>query len=308
MAMICRFLLLLSVVCAVSGCGGRGDAARKEVRTPVREFPRVTPPSCISSGEEAAEYMRLHYWDRFDFADTLQLAEIDTMKMLAAYAEFAAVQLPGDTAPTDSLMRRASASKPMFLYFGMLAGRVLADPNSPMRNEELYIPVLRAQVASPLLDEWERMVPAHDLELALRNRVGELAADIRYTLASGAVRSLYALQAEYVLLFFSNPGCPMCRELRGEIAASPMLSELIERGALEVVAIYPDEDLDAWRAYRSEMPEGWINGYDAGCVIRETESYDLKAIPSLYLLDRNKRVLVKDSVSVPEIEGVIDRE
>ena len=143
--------------------------------------------------------------------------------------------------------------------------------------------------------------------MALQNRVGYPANDFRYTLASGAQGTLYGLDAEYVLLFVNNPGCPMCREIREEIAASPMLSEMIERGRLCVLTLYPDEDLAAWRDYAEQIPPKWINAYDRGCVIREEGTYDFNAIPSLYLFDRDKRVLVKDSVSVPQIEEVIDR-
>ena len=97
------------------------------------------------------------------------------------------------------------------------------------------------------------------------------------------------------------------RRLREEIASSPMLSEMIERGRLRVLALYPDEDLAAWREYRERMPASWINAYDRGCVIREQGLYDFHAIPALYLFDRDKRVLVKDSTDVPAIEEAIDR-
>ena len=40
--------------------------------------------------------------------------------------------------------------------------------------------------------------------------------------------------------------------------------------------------------------------------LREKELYDLKAIPALYLLDRDKRVLVKDGTDSGQIEWVID--
>ena len=40
--------------------------------------------------------------------------------------------------------------------------------------------------------------------------------------------------------------------------------------------------------------------------LREKELYDLKAIPALYLLDRDKRVLVKDGTDPGQIEWVID--
>ena len=145
------------------------------------------------------------------------------------------------------------------------------------------------------------------LSLASQNRIGQPANDFRYTLASGATGSLYGLRAEYVLLFINNPGCPMCREIREAISASPMLTELIEHGRLRVLALYPDENLDEWRAYREQIPASWINAYDDGCVLREKGLYDLSAIPSLYLLDAQKRVLVKDATDVALVEEVIDR-
>ena len=53
------------------------------------------------------------------------------------------------------------------------------------------------------------------------------------------------------------------------------------------------------------MPSRWIVGYDEGMKITETKSYDLRAIPSLYLLDSTKRVLIKDGVDVAHVENVI---
>lgn len=59
--------------------------------------------------------------------------------------------------------------------------------------------------------------------------------------------------------------------------------------------------------YREQIPASWINAYDDGCVLREKGLYDLSAIPSLYLLDAQKRVLVKDATDVALVEEVIDR-
>ena len=85
---------------------------------------------------------------------------------------------------------------------------ILHGPNSPLRNDEFYIPVLQSILASPYYDEYERIAPAYDLELASQNRLGRPANDFRYTLASGVTGSLYGLKAEYVLLFINNPRMP----------------------------------------------------------------------------------------------------
>ena len=301
-------LILLAALCAVS-CGGRRSSQQQTSAAPqMRGFLPAIAPSSLSD-DAKRDYLRWHYWDRFDFADTLFIREVDTVQMVEAYVRWIALisDRPTDGAPMDSLMRRASASRPMLDYFTMLAEQVIHDPNSPLRNDEFYIPVLRAVLASPYYDEYERIGPSYDLNMAMQNRIGERANDFRYTLASGATGTLYGVKAEYVLLFINNPGCPMCKQLREQIGGSPMLSEMIERGRLKVVALYPDEDLAEWREYRGHIPPSWINGYDAGCVVREKSLYDRHAIPALYLLDRDKRVLVKDSTDVPYIEEVIDR-
>ena len=39
----------------------------------------------------------------------------------------------------------------------------------------------------------------------------------------------------------------------------------------------------------------WVNGYDKTFAIKEQQLYDLKAIPTLYLLNKDKTVLLKDA-------------
>lgn len=305
-----HYLLYISLISALFyGCGSPAKKPKVETGSvPSYRFRMVQPPT-QATDEDKFAYMAEHYWDKFDFADTVFISKVDTFEMLRAYAAYVANFVgPTNQEPIKELMARASTSKPMFEYFVMLAEKVLHDPNSPVRSEELYIPVLEAQLATPFYDEYERIAPAYDLEIANQNRIGRKANDFKYTLASGRTSNLYSIDAEYVLIFINNPGCPMCKSIQAAVVESPMLNELQERGSLVVLALYPDEDLDAWRSYAPSMPAKWINSYDKGCAVREKNLYDLRAIPAMYLLDSQKRVLVKDSTSVEEIEFVIDRQ
>lgn len=116
---------------------------------------------------------------------------------------------------------------------------------------------------------------------------------------------MYDIRADYLLLFISNPGCPMCRDVRERIKASKVLTDLVGQGRMKVLVIYPDADLKSWREHLPEYPESWINAYDYGCEITKQRLYDLRAIPSLYLLDADKRVLAKDCVDVAYIEDIV---
>lgn len=302
-----RFIIYMVMAVVMVACGGEGASQRrsadKESRAEVYHFPRVVAPAYMTE-RERADYMREHYWDKFDFSDTLFIARVDTVEMLRVYAGYVANFVgPTNGEPIRRLMERAGTSRTMLDYFVMLAERVLHDPNSPLRSDELYIPVLEHQTRSPYYDCYERLAPQYDLDLALKNRIGHAACDFCYTTSSGRTSSLYAVKADYTLVYINNPGCSMCRDIQQTIENSKLLSTMIEDGELVVLAIYPDRDLAEWRKH--PLPSQWISGYDKGCVIEQQRLYDLRAIPALYLLDRDKRVLVKDSTSVGEIEYVL---
>lgn len=306
--------LLLAAVCLLgaASCGRRAARpAASEAPASVRGFRPVEVPAGVAPAERRA-YLRDHYWDRFDFADSLQVREADTLQLVEAFARFAVLlaatpERAADPDPVRALMRRAAASRPMLDLFAMLARTVLHDPNSPLRDDELYIPVLEALLAAPYYDDYERIRPEYDLRMARRNRPGEPAADFGYELRSGARGTLRGIEAEYTLLFFGDPDCPACRELGEALVASPMLSEMIERGRLCVVALAPDADAAAWRVAAANLPASWLDACDTEGRIRSEELYDLRALPSLYLLDAAKRVLLKDTTDVERIEEVIDR-
>ena len=52
------------------------------------------------------------------------------------------------------------------------------------------------------------------------------------------------------------------------------------------------------------MPAGWINSYDSTVSLKNDEIYDLKAIPTLYLLDKDKKVVMKD-VTFNQVENYL---
>ena len=308
--------MALAVVSLVlCGCGSRAkqtasdanaSAPKSQQVKPLKPFVPTLAPASFSP-EQKTLYMNQHYWDKFDFADTTFISRADTSSMLTSFAVYAVGCVPDSLIDKSmkGLMQKASKSKPMFEYFLFLAEQVLHNPNSTVRDDEKYIPVLESAIASPLLDEYERKPYEYDLSIALQNRVGRAANNFLYTLPSGRTKRMYDIEAEYLLVFISNPGCPMCREVREQLLLSPMLNELSERGDMKVLVLYPDEDLAAWRDHLKDYPSAWINGYDKGKAITQQRTYDLRAIPALYLLDAKKRVMAKDCTDVAYIEKLI---
>ena len=270
-------------------------------------FRYVQPPMQASEQQQLA-YMRDHFWDKFDFADTLYTTKADTVEMCRVYALYVSKFVGAyDQTPIRKLMQRASVSKKMFDYFVMLSDKVLHDPNSPLRSDELYIAVLEAQLASPHYDKYEKMAPEYELHIVSQNRIGRKANNFDYTDRKGHTRDMYSLKEEFIIIYINNPGCAMCRDITEAMKQSQIISELQRKGRLKIIAIYPDEDLEEWRKHLDDMPAEWVNSYDKGCHINRENLYNTSAIPALYLLDKEKIVLVKDSTDIGELEFVLQQ-
>jgi hypothetical protein len=189
----------------------------------------------------------------------------------------------------------ANPSSNVFETFVELSQKYFYDPNSPMRNEDYYLPFVSRYASYEVLSEVERGRFEREARLCGLNMIGTKASDFRFADKNGRMRNLYDIKAPYTLLFFSNPGCEACMEIITVLREDPVISNLISAGVLAVVNVYIDEDIQAWRSYMPVYPEEWYNGFDPDFVLRSNEIYAVRAIPSLYLLDHEKRVILKDA-------------
>lgn len=289
-------ILCILCLCACKSGNASGLNKNEVAQDTIKTFTLPSIPPMLTAPDLRAEFLVKHYWDNVNFADTNYIHHPEVTEQ--AWADYCDIlnHVPLETAQEAmrKTIEQTNVDKKVFTYITDLADKYLYDPNSPMRNEEFYIPVLDAMLASPVLEEIEKVRPKARRELAQRNRIGTKALNFNYTLASGAQGSLYQLNTDYTLLFINNPGCHACAETIEALKSAPIINQLLSQKKLTVLSVYPDEELDEWRKHLNEFPKEWINAYDKKFVIKEQQLYDLKAIPTLYLLDKDKTVLLKD--------------
>ena len=260
---------------------------------------------------ERATYAAGHFWDRF--TDTARVyvcdsATVNGVPMAAVESQmglFATLvgQMPLDEGgkAVARLFDRAEAfgrkypDSNVFEQLSRLTKHYLYDPNSPVRNEDLYGYYVDRLSKSDLIDSGYRMGYEWEARMCRLNRVGTPAADFSFTDTRGRVRTLYGLKAEYTVLIFGNPGCKACMEIMEAMESTSEVAELISSGRLQVVDVYIDQEIDDWKAHIPEYPKTWINGYDHNYAIRTDLIYNVRGIPSIYLLDADKTVLMKDA-------------
>ena len=265
-------------------------------------------PEGMTNPDERAKFLTMHYWDRFDFGNEklitrpqiTEQAFVDYINVLNYVSEDDAKKSIAYT------LEKAGESKAMYAHFASLFEKYFNGPNSPFRNEGFYISVLEKLTKATLLSKEDESRYKFQLDMALKNSVGAKAANFNYTLASGKTADVYSINSDYLILMFSNPGCPACAATVQQIEASDAIGNALKRNSpnrtmLTVLTVYPDNDLNEWTSHVQEMPSQWHNAYDKGMVITQKKLYDIQAIPTLYLLDKDKKVILKDT-SVEEIE------
>ena len=314
-----RIFIITLVAVIAAGCGQN----RKAEQFQALPFPDVKIPAMMTGSADVAEYISMHYWDGLtdpsrDYpCDSLYVSGVKKEDVEQKFADWNAVLgvLPRSIADkaVNALYEKAAAcerkdtSSNVFDTFVMLAEKYFYDPNSPVRNEDHYHAFVRNLASFEGFDEAVRGKYAYQARMTALNREGTVAADFRFADKNGRIHSLHGINAPMTLLFFSNPGCDACMEIIKVLSGHEGIASMIADGRLAVLNIYIDEDIQAWREYMPIYPEQWYNGFDPDLVIREETLYNVRAIPSLYLLDHEKRVILKDAPENRVFETLLSR-
>lgn len=303
-----RYGLLIGLILLLTSCRAKPGTAETKERTHTDStnvqqqtlFPFPTIPSTQTEPEVRKAYLLTHYWDKFDFADTTLVNNRDVTEQ--GFVNFIALLLDGTTSEElthESLKNWCTGfvgKDHARQVLTQMADDYLFNPNSPYYNETLYGMYLETFL--DVLPQTDAMRSSYQfrLELLRRNNVGDKATDFTYYLPDGTHRTLTAtpVKNNRLLLVFYDPECESCHEVLQQMVADKALAETVQAGKMSVLAVYTEGNDEAWRKALPDMPEGWMVGTDREAV-KMGALYDLKAMPSLYLLDGQKRVILKDA-------------
>ena len=245
-------LLGLALACGPRGGGGQASgtsggtsqgtqnpaAPPAEAPAATHSFPKVAVPTVYEGDSDAVvDYVLDHYWDAFlagKGATTpesiLGIYDVDVEQALADYIQLLsnvkAAATPDSLAPLNrarksvgrffsniEALQQKDTSSNTYLRLTEMVSHYLYDPNSPLRDEDLYLPFVQKMAASPLTKEDMRTAYRYEAQMCALNPRGSVAPDFVMTLRGGTQVRMHSVRAERTLLFFSNPGCHNCKEI-----------------------------------------------------------------------------------------------
>lgn len=283
---------LLLVILLVGACDGSKQKKETQRQTNL-SLPK--PPALISDRTERAGYMITHVFDNIEEIDTSAFTSIDRREQFLVDLIGIGMDAKEEDRRTSSQLFYRLATPAMdSIYFG-LASKYFGEPNSPLYDEASYIIYTEEAEKIGLLTDAEKVRFAERKVLYNKNKVGERAIDFAFVLPNGQKRTLYGMsQAHLTLLVFYDPDCYSCQILLRQLDEDEVIKKAVGEG-VQLLCIYPFENTEGWKQQLEEVPDFAIIGHNADSTISDESLYDLKAMPTLYLLDSDCKVILKDA-------------
>ncbi|MDR2938039.1 MAG: DUF5106 domain-containing protein [Prevotellaceae bacterium] len=266
------------------------------------------------------EYRRDHYFDNVNLADN-GLIRTPFFKSKLDFFFHKMIVPAADTIIkyADLLIERARADEEMFRYiteyffqYYQKSEIVGHDAVVVHLADEYYLsglaPWVNEEYKGKIKERADKMRP---------NLIGKVAPELLLQTSENAYVSLRKTPAQFTIIAFWEPNCGHCKK---EIPQLWTLYEKWRDSDVIVFAIYTQYKRAEWDTYLKEHPYDWINAWDGvegndeqgkpttfslGTNFRTL--YDVYSTPTLYLLDKNKKIIAK-RISIETLEKILEEE
>lgn len=278
------------------------------------DIPDYTPPTEIVNKDSAIwsyklAYHQKHFLDHVDLSDDrLIYTPIYTLKMnqfldknikqesneISKAVDFVIAKtkdnLTSQEFTTNYLARKYHQRKNYPIYervYVELINRHFLESGYEWINNEMI---------SHATDEYKRYFPAS---------LGEKAPNISGVNTSNKAIDLYNTSNDYTILYLYDYECPLCKKL---IPSIKKLMGIYDYLNLNTFAFCFGENKDDWKDYVSRNKlNKWSNVWDETQNSQITRNYNLDYTPSIFLLDKDKRIIGKN-LNMSQLEKALLKE
>lgn len=269
-----------------------------------QSFPYPAIPDTLRSVEQRAGYLSEHYWDNYNFADTLLLKSkevteqgfvnfidilnrfnLDNASKGVAHKDIAQKGITRKDITQKGIAQKDITQKGIACFtrkafsntatkerFENLIEHYFEDQLSPVRNDRVYLIFLEEMKNSPCFDETEKERIAFKIKTTNKNLPGDIAINFKFKDESGKEHQLSDYKDQKVILYFYDPDCENCHKV------SAWLKQQTIPADIKVLKMIADNHI--------------------------SYMYSLKNMPTIFLLDKENKVILKDCTAQELIENI----
>jgi thiol-disulfide isomerase/thioredoxin len=249
-------------------------------------------------------HYRAHYWDGVTFMDERVIRTPFFLPKFERYYREVLPQAP-DSIIKDFDYKLLLARTAPEMYKFMLNWLTDEYLNPKYMGQDKILVHLYEKYHSQGLTSWLNEKQQETIRrrayMVMSNLIGEKAANLEMIDSTGKPVSLYDLKADYTLVIFWDPTCGHCKEEIPRIDSVYRASW--KAHGLKIYSVLTEDKKKEWVQYIKDHDIGeWTNVYET----KEMEKaiadaqrpsyrqlYDVIQTPTLFLLDKDKRIIGK---------------
>ena len=288
-----RKIFITGALSIATVCGAM--AQEPLVIEPLFEYP--VAPEELESLQAKSDYLMEHFWDKMNFKDK---KAVDQNALNDAFSVYVApMQWADETKVNESVNKLiANISKNPILSpeFVKAAEESLYGPRAYYWNDNLFLRFIDKVLHNKSIKK-ERKLRYDRLRSQISNTLrGTTPPEFDYVRTDGT-KAHYHPNGVITLIEFGDPDCDDCRMARLKMESNVKFSQLVDKGKLNVLFIYPDPE-EGWQDKLKDYSSKW----HVGASEEVADLYDLRATPSIYVIDRDGHVAAKNIDIVTAIE------
>ncbi len=275
-------------------------------------------PKTKEDSTSSYQYFKSHYWDGVNFYDGRLAYTTFFEDKLDKYFNQLVVPHPDSVIKDiDWMMGYASASPEMtrFLLIKFVNKYIY---QKYMWEDAVYVHLFEKYFSNkeyPWLTEKGKKTITDRAYSLMANIMGTPASDILLPDSSNKMNALYDLSADFTLVVFWDPTCGHCKEVLPRLDSFFRAKWKGEGMKIYAVARETDGNKTDWLNFISQKSlKDWVHVFYSKAEDKArieanipgySQLYDVQSFPTLYLLDKDKRIVAK-KLSVDQIDDILD--
>ena len=254
---------------------------------------------------ENYNYYKKHYWDGITFMDDRIIRTPFFVPKVEKY--FREVLSPAPDSiikESDYLLLLARSAPEMYKFLLNWLTDEYIYPKY-MGQDAVFVHLFEkyhSKGISSWLNEKQMTAISNRAYMLMSNLIGEQAANLEMVDSAGSSVPLYSMNAPYIIVCFWDPTCSHCREEVPKMDS--MYNAKWEKEGVQMYAVLTEsKEFAKWREFINKYNlQSWVNVYQTEEQKKSAEDakkpsykqlYDVTQTPTLYLLDKDKRIIAK---------------
>jgi len=280
------------------------------------------PPDLLNPKTRAdtlAQYRfgKEHYWDNIDLMDGRLVRTPIFENKLKTYLNNLVLPDADSIIYEQNWMMALGRNDPemqryLISYFidNYMYPKIMGQDKVFLHTYERY--VANNNPVTSWLNEKQRKAITERAYMVMANQLGAPAYDMALVDTAGKVKNLYDLKGDYTVIAFWDPNCGKCRE------ELPKMDSLYKawwkKMNIQVYSVMVNEDaLNDWKTFIRVTGKDWVHVHQTKEMRQEEEKsqqpnfrqlYDMRSTPTLFLLDKDKRILAKN-IALEDLENFL---